>query len=359
LFSYFFSNRITRPLIQLTEAAGNISQGNTDVDIDIHTRDEVGTLCKSFKNMVSNIRKSFDTQINSIANTSKTLTSSSNEMSAAILEQVGIAADQSTSISEISATLKQLATTSSQIAENSTLVVDTSSTAVTYSENGVQALESLKDRMDDITRDNEGNLMEIMELGRKSQEIGSVMEIISHIADQTKLIAFNAAIEAASAGETGKRFGVVAVEIRNLADNVMKSTLNIESRIEEVQASINKLVVSSENGTKKIKTVNGLAAQTLNQFEGLVNGARSANDAATTISFFTQQQEFATSQVFEALKEIEQGIHHYSSSTQQTNGISQGLLLLAEELNRLIEGLQDGSQNTNGSKQELQETQSS
>jgi methyl-accepting chemotaxis protein len=113
--------------------------------------------------------------------------------------------------------------------------------------------------------------MEIVELGRKSQEIGSVMKIISHIADQTKLIAFNAAIGAASLGETGKRFGVVAVEIRNLADNVMKSTLDIESRIEEVQASINKLVVSSENGTKKIKTVNDLAAQTLNQFEGLVN----------------------------------------------------------------------------------------
>jgi len=360
LLSYFFSNKITKPLIQLTEAADSVSQGNTDdVDIDIHTRDEVGVLCKNFKDMVSNIRHSFDNQINSIANTSKTLTTSSNEMSASILEQVGIAADQSTSISEISATLKQLATTSSQIAENSTLVVDTSSTAVTYSEKGVEALESLKGRMDEITSDNESNLMEIVELGRKSQEIGSVMEIISHIADQTKLIAFNAAIEAASAGETGKRFGIVAVEIRNLADNVMKSTLDIESRIEEVQASINKLVVSSENGTKKIKTVNDLAAHTLNQFEGLVNGARSANDAATTISFSTQQQEFATSQVFEALKEIEQGIHHYSASTQQTNSISQGLLILAEELNRLIEGLQGGSQDNNESEPELLETQSS
>ncbi len=359
MLSYFFSNKITRPLIQLTEAADNISQGKTDVDIDIHTRDEVGALCKNFKSMANNIRQSFDNQISSIVNTSKTLTTSSNEISAAILEQVGIAADQSTSISEISATLKQLATTSSQIADNSTKVVDTSSTAVTYSEKGVHALESLKERMDDITRDNEDNLMEIVELGRKSQEIGSVMEIISHIADQTKLIAFNAAIEAASAGETGKRFGVVAVEIRNLADNVMKSTLDIESRIEEVQASINKLVVSSENGTKKIKTVNDLAAQTLNQFEGLVNGARSANDAATTISFSTQQQEFATSQVFEALKEIEQGIHHYSASTQQTNSISQGLLILAEELNRLIEGLQNGSQNNNSSKHELQKIESS
>lgn len=88
--------------------------------------------------------------------------------------------------------------------------------------------------------------------------------------------------------------GVVAIGIQNLADNVMKSTLDIESRIEEVQASINKLVTSSENGTKKIKIVNDLAAQTLSQFEGLVNGARSANDAAKTISISIQQQEFAT-----------------------------------------------------------------
>jgi len=95
------------------------------------------------------------------------------------------------------------------------------------------------------------------------------MGIINDIADQTKMIAFNAAIEAASSGEAGKRFGVVAVEIRRLADNVMESTGEIENKIEEIQKSINRLVVASESGSKVITRIAGSHA-----YPGRIDGYR-------------------------------------------------------------------------------------
>src|SRR5208282_1481072 len=154
------------------------------------------------------------------------------------------------------------------------------------------------------------------------------------IADQTKLIAFNAALEASSAGEAGKRFGVVAVEIRRLADSVMESTGEIEGKINEIQEAINRLVIASEKGSKGIQEGMDYSDQTADLLFGIVDAAQTTTDAAKQISLSTQQQKTASSQVVVALREIVAG------SSQSTDAINQ-ISALTRKLSKLSDNLRE------------------
>ena len=170
------------------------------------------------------------------------------------------------------------------------------------------------------------------------------MEIINHIADQTKLIAFNAAIEASAAGEEGKRFGVVAVEIRRLADSVMDSTAEIHAIVEEIQQGVNQLILASENESKHIRTGAELTHQAREHLNSLLSGAESTNIAMKQISHATLQEKTATSQVFTALKEIQQGIQQSTQALSQTTLVTTELTVLADELNQMVTELQGENQ---------------
>ncbi len=163
------------------------------------------------------------------------------------------------------------------------------------------------------------------------------MEIINTIADQTKLIAFNAALEASSAGEAGKRFGVVAVEIRRLADSVMESTGEIEAKINEIQEAINGLVIASEKGSRGIREGMEHSNQTAAMLLDIVDDAQSTQEAAKQISLSTQQQKTASNQVVTALREIASGAKQTSDSIQQIIAISRNLTDLSDSLKGQVE----------------------
>jgi methyl-accepting chemotaxis protein len=328
-----FGKNLTRPLLKVVAAAKAIGRGDLrQGKLNFQSEDEIGVLANTFDAMMEQLQNN----IHSISGTSLTLNSSSTQISAAVNEQSSIAAEQSASLTQITATLEELSQSSSQIASNSSSVVDISSSALGLSQKGAETIEELKGKMDGILENNKANIKDIISLGRKSKEIGAVMGIINNIADQTKLIAFNAAIEASGAGESGKRFGVVAVEIRRLADNVMESTNEIHSKIEEIQQAINRLVVVAEKGSKGIEEGADLASKTITEFGTLVHGAKSTNDEAKQISISTQQQMTATGQVLSALKEIQTGIHQSSISMKQTQTITSTLAETSKDLKRLM-----------------------
>lgn len=244
--------------------------------------------------------------------------------------------EMSSSVAEITSTMEELSTSSTQIADHSQSVVDVANVTLQSSQEGAQAMQDLEQRMALIDEENQQSLAEIMALGAKSKEISRVMDLINTLADQTKLIAFNAALEASSAGESGKRFSVVAGEIRRLADSVTDSTREIEQRTQEIQDSIQRLVMTSEKGALSIQQGRRVSSKTAADLEGLVAAAAQTSHAAQQISLSTRQQKTASSQVVVALRDIAAASTHNAQSVRQITEISEEMLQMAATLSDLV-----------------------
>ncbi|TAN44753.1 MAG: hypothetical protein EPN22_05235 [Nitrospirae bacterium] len=279
----------------------------------------------------------FNSVIKRISDTITVTNQRSEEITRSIEEQSNTSSQLSAAVAEITSTMEELSASSTQIAEHSKSVVDIANKTWEDTKKGAKAVEDVIMKMSEINNDNEENIREIVDLGKKSKEITKVMEIINTIADQTKLIAFNAALEAASAGEAGKRFGVVAVEIRRLADSVMDSTEEIETKVNEIQEAINRLVMNSEKGSKGIQDGMNMSTETAALLIDIVEAAQETTTSAKQISLSTQQQKTASNQVVVALREIVAGTGQTSNSINRIMAISREMSRLSEEMKRLLD----------------------
>jgi len=253
-----------------------------------------------------------------------------NQSMAAAVEQM------SASVAEITSTMEELSASSTQIADHSRSVVDVANQTLDSSQRGMDAMQALRTRIAEIETDNQKSLSEILILGNKSKEISKVMDLINTVADQTKLIAFNAALEASSAGEAGRRFSVVAAEIRRLADSVTDSTREIETRVGEIQDAISRLIVTSEKGVASIAAGRDVSDQTSRVLENLVSAATRTSNAAQQISLSTQQQKTASSQVVVALREIAEAGAHNAHSLRDISTTSEELLAMSGALREMV-----------------------
>jgi methyl-accepting chemotaxis protein len=329
----YLGNRISSPIIQ---AAKQLTQITRSLDlvsqVKVDTKNEIGELAHWFNNFSDRLRQ--------ILTSVKQFTFQGDKSATKIIKEIqnqsSISIQQTTSITEITTTLEELSSASAHISNNSQSVVTASESAFNESKRGREAIETMKDKMDEIKADNENSAAEIVQLEKKSKEITRVMEIIDDIADQTKMIAFNAALEASSAGKYGDRFGVVAGEIRRLAENVTTSTREIRTKIQEIQNATKRLVTASSSGASTIEEGAKLANNTLDELSKLVEGAKTNFEAANKISVSTQQQQMATGQALNSLKEIEKGLHESSNSLKQTAGVTSGLTESYSELKKLL-----------------------
>jgi methyl-accepting chemotaxis protein len=279
-----------------------------------------------------------------VADVTQRINSNAGTIAATVDQQAGFATQLSSSVVEISTTMEEFSTSATQIAYHSQGVAEIGARTLQDTKAGAAGVNTLTGKMDEISGHNEADLREIVELGRKSKEITKVMEIINNIANQTKLIAFNAALEAASAGEAGKRFGVVAVEIRRLADSVVASTGEIEGKVTEIMDTVNRLVLASEKSSRGIREGLDYALQTVTMLSDVVAGAEATADASKQISLSTQQQQTASTQVVIALRDIEEGTRQSSSAMQQISTIAKDLTELADNLKVLVDRFRLGEE---------------
>ncbi len=291
-------------------------------------------LCTGY--MITRVQKRFYDNIEKASDVVKDMESCAGMLSITVEQYAAISADESASISEITSTTEELSASSTQIAEHARAVVDTAQTTWENTKKGATAIESMMMKMAEIHGDSQKSASEILDLGKKSREISKVMEIINSIADHTKLLAFNAALEASSAGEAGKRFGVVAAEIRRLADSVTESTGEIEGKISEIQEAVNNLAVASEKSSRGIEQGMDFSSQTAGLLSDIVEAAHTTMDSAKQISLSTQQQKTANSQVVIALREIMQGANTTSASVESLGTISFQLAALSESLSQIL-----------------------
>lgn len=322
-----------------------IADCNLNINIETRPGDETsllaamktmqGSLARTIGNVNNSVRKLEQaaarlTQTAGLAGGNNAPQQNVSHSMAAAMEQM------SSTVIEITSTMEELSASSTQIADHSSSVVDIANHTLENSKKGSDSMQQLLTRMGDIRTGNQNSLKEIVELGAKSKEISKVMEIINSIADQTKLIAFNAALEAASAGESGRRFGVVAAEIRRLADSVTDSTNEIEDKIQEIQGSISRLVITSEKGTITIDVGMEASANTARNLGDLVDAASHTSSAAQQISLSTQQQKTASSQVVSALREIVTASTHTAQSIRSVSEIGDEMNMMSHELSELV-----------------------
>lgn len=334
LFILFYITLIRIITQPISSIAGTMKNFDNDLTtrVTIVNKDEIGDLAHWFNGHIQNLHIIIQTIFDSITE----VNSSAGEISTLVDEQVSFSSQLSSSIVEISSTMEEFSATATQIAEHTTSVVEIADSSLKDTKEGATAVENISEKMDTINEYGQNNLKAVIELGRKSKEITKVMELINNIANQTKLIAFNAALEASSAGDAGKRFSVVASEIRHLANNVMESTGEIEGKINEILETVNNMVIASENSSKVIHEGLEYSNQTAAMLKLIVEGAESTTNAAKQISLSTRQQQSASDQVVTALLEIEKGSKQGDESINRINLISSQLKDLSKGMLTLI-----------------------
>ncbi len=334
----WLSRSITRPIHRLRQGVEIIEQGDLCHRLEIKSTNEIGELAASFNRMAETLQNT----IQRIREASLRISSSSEQIAATTREQASASAQQAAAVSQTTATMNELATTAGQIAESAEQVANDATHTQKDAQDGVTTVTDTVRKMEDIRQGTETSIEEIKALGQRSQQIGQVMEIINTIADQTKLIAFNAALEAAAAGETGRRFGVVATEVRRLAGDVTNATKRIEERIAEIQVAVNGLIEASEEQDNQVDEGVDHTQMTATVLEKILDSAKSTAASAQQIAFSTQQQRTAAEQTVEALREVAHGAKQVENGSRQTAQVVTDLLRLAEELKEAVEHFQVG-----------------
>jgi methyl-accepting chemotaxis protein len=263
--------------------------------------------------------------------------SSSAELQASANQQAVGASEQATAMSEITTTISELLATSRQIAESSQRVAQIAEQTAQSGRAGEDTVTRALESMAGIRGHVDLVVTHMLDLGQKSQQIGAVLEILSELAEQTNILAINATIEAAGAGEHGSRFAVVADEIRKLADRVAGSTKEVRDLIDDVRSAVNTTVMATEMGSKAVDAGAGQVTQVAASFRDIAAAAFTANEAAREIELSTKQQTTAVEQVNVAIANVAQATRETEASSSQTLQTASQLSNLSVELRRLVE----------------------
>jgi methyl-accepting chemotaxis protein len=262
--------------------------------------------------------------------------SSSSELQAAANQQATGSKEQATAMNEITTTISELMATSRQIAESAQRVAQIAGQTAGSAKSGEGTVNTAHESITAIRRQVDLIVSHMLELGKKSQQIGTVLDIVSELAEQTNILAINATIEAAGAGEAGRRFTVVAEEIRKLADRVGGSTKEIRTLIDDVRGAVNTTVMTTESGSKAVDAGSkqfGEVASALKQIVALVS---TTTEAAREIELSTKQQSTAVEQVNVAIANVAQASKETEASSGQILQTASQLTRLSGDLLRLV-----------------------
>lgn len=262
--------------------------------------------------------------------------SSSTELRTAASQQASASKEQATSMNEISTTIGELLTTSRQIAEGAQRVAKIAADTAEGSRQGDETVRKSRDALQSITQQVDRIVEHMLDLNKKSQRIGTVLDIINELSEQTNILAINATIEASGAGESGRRFAVVADEIRKLADRVGSSTREIRGLIDEIRGAVNATVMATETGSKTVTSGTERFAELATSFQRIGSLVETASEAAREIELSTKQQTTAVEQVNAAIADVAGATKETETSSAQTLETAGQLASLSDALARLI-----------------------
>ena len=340
-FVAFISLDINRSVRNLKTLFRGLYENDLTLSLQINSRDEFGELMTAFNEFLNVLRSTFG----SFKQSAQLVSDSVFDLSSSSKEITTTANEQSASVSEIVSTMESSKNLSEQIAIKTTEVAQLAIETQSFSSKGAELREANQNMMEDIMKQNQKIISEIRNLSDMIVRISEAIRIIDSIADQTKLIAFNASLEASSSGEAGARFSVVASEIRRFADNVVESTNEIKQKIDEVRGASQTLISEANNGSKQIEIGYERMSEQKTVFEHIVDNSQNVATRSQQISNLSKQQELASSQIFTALKEISAGVKQFVIATSSTSKIADSLNGMSEELKGKVEKYKTESNN--------------
>lgn len=329
--SLLFSRQICRPIHQLVNTTGQIASGDLSVKPPPSRLAEMELLAGSFEEMTANL----SALIRQVRATSLSVGSAAGQVVSTQRHHTTNTEEQAAAVASASSAVQELASSSAEIASTGQALVDMAGQTQANAQEGVRAMDDAARRLQDIAACNQAAAAQVQELADLAERIGGVMELIEDVAAQTKLIAFNASIEAASAGAAGRRFAVVAAQVRRLADRVAQSTDQIRASVEEIQATTQDLTTAAAHEHAEIE--DGLAAG-----EGvalllgqILSSAEQTTLAVHQISQSTREQQTATEHLQAELEPVTTGAQAIASGSQETVDVMQDLMVRVRELEQL------------------------
>jgi len=333
IISAIFTYRmLTSPLRALNQAASALAVMDFTMDIKKIRTDEIGEIQRS----MLRIRDNLISALTSIDQNATMVSTAVYHLSSSAKEITATANEQSASVAEIVSTMENNKNISVQAAEKTTEVAQLAAHTQELSRHGADLHDANENMMANI-RDQNGKIIdEIKNLADMLSRIDDSVQLIDTIADQTKLIAFNAALEASSSGEAGARFAVVAGEIRRFADNVAESVIEIKEKIVELQNASVTLITEANSGSRAIDDGYNKMVEQKEVFENIVNVSQNVAIRSQQISSLSKQQELAAEQIFTALKEISAGVNQFVTATASTSATAEKLNTMSIELKETL-----------------------
>ncbi|MCX8084575.1 MAG: methyl-accepting chemotaxis protein [Calditerrivibrio sp.] len=333
LFIYYFNQRfIIKPLQDVSMALNRVANGDFTVSLEVKSNDEIGMLAKDLNKMVNDIKSSLDIVANSIdqlASTSAELSSNAEMIAAGALEQAEQASTTASAVEEVNATVVE-------VAQNAANVANSANIAKEQVIKGHAIVSETKKMMEKIAETVSHSANTVRTLGESSEQIGQIIQVIDDIADQTNLLALNAAIEAARAGEHGRGFAVVADEVRKLAEKTVKATKEIAEMIENIQADTGGAVASMQEGVEHVEEGKQKAEEATAALDEIKASVESVSYEVSQIARATDEQSKATELMAQSVENISKVASENSIASKESAQAVEQLSRLASDLQAMI-----------------------
>ena len=314
--SSLLTARIIRPLDRMKKQITAIAAGEGDLtkELDVTTKDEIGEVAQGFNQMIASLRTMMKqiavtatdvTQASQSLTTSASTTSNATEQVTVTMQEVSTGAEQSvTSITESVTALQEMALGVQQVAGTTATIGDATSITSAEALEGNEALARVMQQMTTINQSSQQVATAIGKLDDQSNEIGTIVAVITGIADQTNLLALNAAIEAARAGEQGKGFAVVADEVRKLAEQSKHSADQIATLIAQIQQDTKSVIQAIEGNAEETATGMHVVVDTQEGFAKIKQSIDNVNAQIHEVSAVTEQMSAGVEEITASTEEV-------------------------------------------------------
>jgi len=325
---------IAQPLVSISKTATRIASGDLRVEVSADQRkDEVGLLNLAFCGMVEKLRgsiKDIIEGVNLLGSTASEILASTTQVASGATETASAISETTTTVEEVRQAVQQSSQKASRVSENAQQVVQ-------VTQYGQKAVDETISGMHEIQNQMEAVANTIVRLSEQSQQIGGIIASVTDVADQSNLLAVNAAIEAAKAGEQGKGFAVVAQEIKSLAQQSKQATIEVRNILTEVQKATSAAVMATEQTSKAVEIGVKQSTQAGEAIKKLAESSGKAVEAATQIVASSQQQVVGMDQIGLAMQNIHQAGTENAASMIQAEKAAINLNELGRKLKLLVE----------------------